>query len=81
MTTAHRDGTMASLEAATLTAVRAAMPGLLGAVLCERTSSLRPGDAGRTKACPSCGARCRVAGLRERTVTTVCGTVTVERPW
>jgi hypothetical protein len=78
---AHRDGTLATLEAATLTAIRKAMPDLLGAVLTESTSSLQPGGVGRTQGCPSCGARCRVAGWRERTVTTVCGAVTLERPW
>jgi hypothetical protein len=40
---APRDGTLATLEAATLTAIRAAMPGLLGAVLTEGTTSLQPG--------------------------------------
>jgi hypothetical protein len=78
---ARRDEALASLEAATLTAIRAAMPGLLGAVLAEGTTSLRPGGVGRTQGCPGCGARCPVAGWRERAVTTVCGTVRVERPW
>jgi hypothetical protein len=78
---AHRDGTLASLEAATLTAIRAAMPGLLGAVLTEGTTSLQPGGVGRTQACPACGQRCRVQSWRERAVTTVCGAVTLERPW
>jgi hypothetical protein len=78
---AHRDGTLATLEAATLGAIRAAMPGLLTAVLTAGTTSLRPGAPGRTLACPGCGARCRVQSWRERTVTTVCGTITLERPW
>jgi hypothetical protein len=78
---AHRDGTLATLEEATLAAIRAAMPGLLGAVLQEGTTSLKPGGIGRTRACASCGGRCRVEGWRGRAVTTVCGTVRVARPW
>jgi len=78
---AQRDGTLATLEAATLSAVRAALPGLLTAVLAESTTSLRPRERGRTRACPGCGERCRVQSWRERAVTTVCGTIRVERPW
>lgn len=79
--TTQRDGTLAALEAATLDAVRAALPGLLRAVLCESTRSLRPGALGRRQACPGCGERWAVQSWRERTVTTTCGTITLERPW
>jgi hypothetical protein len=78
---AQRDGPLAAFEAATLGAIRAAMPGLLTAVLTEGTSSLRPGGLGRTRSCPGCGERCCVQSWRERAVTTICGTVTLERPW
>ena len=46
----ERDGTLATLEAATLGAVRAARPGLLTAVLTESTTSLQPGAVGRRRA-------------------------------
>jgi hypothetical protein len=78
---AHRDEPLATLEHETLSAIRTAMPGLLGAVLQASTSSLQPGGVGRTSACPDCGERRPVAGWRRRTFTTVCGTLTVERPW
>ncbi|MGH2457815.1 MAG: ISKra4 family transposase [Chloroflexota bacterium] len=78
---AQRDETLATVEAATLGAIRTAMPGLLTAVLRESTSSLRPGAVGRRVACRGCAERCRVQSWRERTVTTVCGTITLERPW
>jgi hypothetical protein len=61
--------------------LRAAMPAVLGAVLQASTSSLQPGGAGRTAACPRCGERRPVAAWRRRTCTTVCGTLTIERPW
>ncbi len=76
----HWDDTLASLEAATVGAVRAALPGLLTAVLHEGTTSLRPGGVGRTQACPRCGERGSMQSWRERTVTTGCGTITLERP-
>jgi len=77
----HRDDTLAALEAATLAAIRTAMPALLGAVLSASTSSLQPGGVGRTQACPGCGQRTPVQSWRERTVLTVCGTIRMERPW
>lgn len=78
---AHQDETLATLEGATLAAIRTAMPGLLGAVLKEGTTSLKPGGLGRTQACPRCQKRCAVQSWRERTVTTVCGAITTARPW
>jgi Uncharacterised protein family (UPF0236) len=77
----QRDGTLATLETATLEAIRAAMPGLLDAVLHLSTSSLQPGGVGRTLPCPLCGERAPVDGWRPRTISTVCGALTVERPW
>jgi hypothetical protein len=77
----HRDEALALLEQQTLRAIRTARPGLLGAVLQTSTSSLQPGGIGRTLTCPTCGTRCPVAGWRSRTLTTVCGPLTIERPW
>ena len=79
--TTDRDGTLATLEQATLAAIRAALPGFLGAVVSLSTTSLQPGGVGRTLLCPDCGQRTPEAGWRPRTLTTVCGTLTVERPW
>lgn len=77
----QRDQPLASLEQATLSTIRAAMAGLLGAVLETSTTSLQPGGIGRTAPCPGCGERRPVEGWRSRTVQTVCGAVRVERPW
>ena len=78
---AHRDESLATLEQETLTAIRAAMPGLLREVLGLSTTSLQPGGIGRTVPCPRCGKRAPVEGWRSRSVTTGCGPLTVERPW
>jgi len=78
---AHRDEPLATLEQETLRAIRVAMPGLLREVLGVSTTSLQPGGIGRTVPCPSCGKRTPVEGWRPRTVTTVCGPLSVERPW
>ncbi len=81
VTQVHRAGTLAILEAATLSAIRAAMPGLLGAVLTESTTSLKAGGVGQTVACSECGRHCPVPSWRERAVTTGCGEIRGERPW
>ena len=47
---AHRDETLATLEQETLTTIRAAMPGLLAAVLGLSTTSLQPGGGGTDRA-------------------------------
>ena len=78
---AHRDDTLATLEQETLTTIRGAMPGLLGAVLALSTSSLQPGGVGRTARCPSCGERSPIEGWRTRALQTVCGPLSIERPW
>jgi hypothetical protein len=77
----RRDGTLATLETATLETVRAALPGLLGVVLQLSTPSLQSGGVGRTMPCPGCGKRRPIDGWRPRTIGTVCGPLTVERPW
>jgi hypothetical protein len=78
---AHRYDTLATLEKETLTTIRAAMAGLLGAVLALSTTSVQPGALGRTVPCPTCAGRTPVDGWRPRTIQTVCGPLSVERPW
>jgi hypothetical protein len=75
------DGTLGTLEAATLEAIRAALPRLLEAVLQVATTSLQSGGIGRTAPCSRCGTRTALEGWRPRTIQTICGPLTVERPW
>lgn len=75
------DAPLAVLEAAVLEAVRLALPGLLGAVLRMSQRSLWPSGSSRRWPCPSCGERSRIQSWRSRTVTTVCGRLSFERPW
>jgi uncharacterized protein UPF0236 len=77
----HHDETLAVLETATLEAIRAAMPRLLGVVLQGGTTSLQAGGIGRTASCPCCAQRAALESWRRRTLTTVCGQLTLERPW
>jgi hypothetical protein len=78
---AHRDSTLADQEQAVLARVRAALPGLLGAVLTLSTRKLDPGLRRTPERCPGCGQRCRVQSWRPRHVSTICGRVEWERPW
>lgn len=77
----HRDGSLADLEQAVLGVVRRAMPGLLEEVIGLGVTNLRPAMAEMKQSCPQCGGRVRVQDWRSRTVLTVCGCVTFERPW
>jgi hypothetical protein len=77
----QRDAPLAEHEAAVLAAVRAALPGLLTAVVEAATSALDPGIATVRQRCPHCGGRVRVDSWRPRRVQTVCGPITVTRPW
>jgi Uncharacterised protein family (UPF0236) len=77
----HRDSPLADQEQAVLARVRAALPGLLGAVLALSTRKLDPGLRRTPERCPTCGQRGRVQSWRPRRVTTVCGPVAWERPW
>jgi hypothetical protein len=77
----HRDSTLAEQEQAVLARVRAALPGLLGAVLTLSTRKLDPGLRRTPEPCPRCGQRCRVQSWRRRQMTTICGRVAWERPW
>ena len=77
----HRDATLAEQEVAVLAAVRQALPDLLGAVVQLSTTSLDPGVARVRHRCPACDRRRPVHSWRARRVRTVCGTITVTRPW
>jgi hypothetical protein len=77
----HRDAPLASLEREVLAAVRSALPKLLQEVLKASTTDLHPGLLHRQQRCPHCGKRVPVQSWRTRTLTTVCGTITFERPW
>jgi hypothetical protein len=76
-----RDTPLADQEQAVLTAVRAALPGLLTAVIQASTSALDPGVAHVRQRCPHCDRRMRVQSWRSRRLQTVCGPITVPRPW
>jgi len=56
----HRDSTLAEQEQAVLARVRAALPGLLAAVLTQSTRQFDPGMRRTPAPCPTCGQRCRV---------------------
>lgn len=77
----QRDAPLAEHEAAVLAAVRGALPGLLTAVVEGATSALDAGVASVRQRCPHCGGRVRVDSWRPRQVRTVCGPITLTRPW
>lgn len=77
----HRDGRLEELEQAMLAAVRSALPGLMTEVLLEATSAIALGEGGVKPACPECGKRTGVQSWRNRTMLTVCGRVSFDRPW
>jgi Uncharacterised protein family (UPF0236) len=79
--TARHDASLAFLEEAVLTAVRAALPGLLTEVVSLNTRALREPQAHWPQFCPRCSTKAHVHSMRARTVQTVCGPITVERPW
>ena len=79
--TEHRDVSLATLEQAVLAAVRAALPALLTAVVELNQRGLHEPEAHWRQPCPQCGQRCGVEHWRSRTLQTVCGPITWERPW
>jgi hypothetical protein len=81
LATTHRDASLATLEQAVLAAVRAVLPGLLTEVLQGNARALQEPQAHWSQPCPHCGRRTRVHSWRSRTVQTVCGPITWERPW
>jgi hypothetical protein len=76
-----RDAPLAEQETAVLATVRAALPDLLLAVVQASTSALDAGVAGVRRRCPQCDRRVRVQSWRPRQVHTVCGPITLCRPW
>ena len=77
----QRDASLADHEGAVLAAVREALPALLTAVVEAATSALDPGVATVRRRCPRCGGRVRADSWRPRQLRTVCGAITLVRPW
>lgn len=81
LATARHDASLASLEAAVLAAVRAALPKLLTEVVRLNTRALQEPQAHWPQFCPCCSAKAPVHSVRPRSVETLCGPLTYERPW
>lgn len=79
--TEPRNASLANLEQAVSAAIRAAQPQLLGAVLEVNQRALQPPESFWKQPCPRCEQRVGVDSWRSRTVETICGTVTWQRPW
>lgn len=77
----HRDEPLAVLEKEVLEAVRSVLPRLLEEVVKASTTSLRPVQSHWQERCPECEQSVEEQNWRERSVTTVCGKITFERPW
>lgn len=76
-----RNAPLAEQEQAVLLTIRRALPDVLTAVIEASTQALDDGVVRVRHRCPRCGGRVRVHGWRARRVQTVCGTITVQRPW
>jgi hypothetical protein len=81
LATTRHDASLASLEDGVLAAVRAALPGLLTEVIRLNTRALREPQAHWPQCCPRCSAKTRVHSMRPRSLQTVCGAISYERPW
>jgi hypothetical protein len=77
----HRDAPLAALEGEVLETVRAKLPRLLEEVVKVSTTCLQPTLSRWPQPCPNCGQYAQVQSWRARTLTTVCGRITFERPW
>jgi hypothetical protein len=75
------DAPLAQLEERVLGIVREAQGRLLGAVVQANQRSLQPGGSARRWQCPHCEGRGVVERWGPRTVLTVCGQLSYERPW
>jgi hypothetical protein len=81
LATTRHDAPLASLEEGVLAAVRAALPGLLTEVVRLNTRALQEPQAHWPQFCPRCSAKTHGHSLRPRSLQTVCGPITYERPW
>ena len=77
----HQGAVLAEQEHAVLTAVRAALPGLLGVVVQLATPDLAPEIATVRRRCPGCDRLAPPHSRRARIVHTTCGSLTVTRSW
>lgn len=77
----HPDQPLAEHEQGVLGIIRAQAPALLAAVLAVATQDLHPAITTVARRCPRCAGRLPVHEQRDRTVQTVCGPLTVARPW
>lgn len=77
----QQEAPLATLETATLTAIREASPRLLAAVVTGSQLSLQPAAERLRWRCPACETPARVQSWRSRSVLPICGRLTVERPW
>jgi hypothetical protein len=78
---AGHEATLAEHEQAVLERVRTVLPLLLGAVVEVSTSGLGPRLARQPVACPTCRRKTKPHQVRPRQVLTICGLLTLERPW
>jgi hypothetical protein len=81
LATTHHDVSLAALEEAVLTTVRAALPRLLAEVVRLNLRALHEPQAHWPQPCPRCSTKAHVHSSRLRTVQTVCGPLTFARPW
>jgi hypothetical protein len=77
----RHDAPLATLEETVLTAIRAALPGFLTEVIRLNTRALQEPQAHWPQFCPHCSAKVQVHSLRPRSLQTICGPITLERPW
>jgi hypothetical protein len=77
----HPDQSLAVHEQGVLDILRAQAPALLEAVLQVATQDLHPAITTVARRCPRCDGRLLVHEQRARMVQTVCGALTVARPW
>jgi hypothetical protein len=77
----QRDAPLAELEKKVLEKVRDILPRLLEEVLKLSTIKLQPAMSHWQQPCPKCGERAEAQEWRWRTVRTVCGKISFERPW
>lgn len=77
----QRDASLAELEKKVLDKVPDTLPRFLEEVIQISTTSLHPALSHWQQPCPKCSERAEAQDWRQRTVTTICGKITFERPW